>query len=210
MGLWSPARFVFRTLSAIAVCIVTIAVPASSVRASGDGSAQPRSWSDTLGFVERLCGQPDGVVCLGAALTLITLNDFERAEPLALRSCDEGDAVGCMLAGLAGSGQGKLDMALDGYGRACDGGVAAACPMLGDMLILGVRAMEPGWSFERGWSEALVLFERACDLDDGYGCRRAATVYGGGLGVPRQPERSAELRRKACELGDDEACSPRD
>lgn len=185
-------------------------MPVEPVQASDNGNARPRLFRETLDFVERFCGEPGGVLCLSATLSLIMVNDFERAEPVARRSCEEGDAIGCMLAGLSGEGQGKLDVALDGYSRACDGDVAAACPMLGDLLILGVRAMEPGWSFERGWTEALELFERACDLDDGYGCRRAATLYGGGLGVPRQPERAAELRRKACALGDDEACARSD
>lgn len=183
-----------------------LGVSFGTAQASGSGPNHPRAFSETREVAERICNAVGDAICLSGALALIMVNEFERAEPLAVRSCDEGDALGCMLAGLAGEAQGKLGLALDGYGRACDGDVAAACPMLGDLLALGVRAMEPGWSFERGWSEALVLYERACDLDDGYGCSRAATIYGGGLGVPRQPERASRLRRKACGLGENEAC----
>lgn len=175
--------------------------------AAGGAGTEPRTFDENREVAERVCEEVGTTVCLTATLALITVHEFEAAEALAVRSCEGGDPLACMLAGLAGAGQGKFGIAIDGYGRACDGGVAVACPMLGDMLVLGVRAMEPGWSFERGWSEALSLFHRACDLGDSYGCRRAASIYSGGLGVPRQQERAASFRRKACALGDSDACS---
>lgn len=159
------------------------------------------------GEIERVCAAKGGGTCSPEVLGHLLSGEYAPAERLAARSCDDGNLADCYLVGLAGSIQGKIDLTLRSYTRACDGGLAAVCPVLGDLLILGVRKNEPGWTFARGWTEALVLFERACDLSDGYGCARAATVYGGGLGVPPQPERAAQLRRKACALGDDEACA---
>ena len=159
------------------------------------------------GEIERVCENDRGTTCSTEVLGHLLSGEYGPAERLAARSCDDGNLADCYLVGLAGSAQGKIGLTLRNYTLACDGGLAVVCPLLGDLLILGVRKNEPGWSSERGWREALILFERACDLDDGYGCRRAATLYGGGLGVPREPEHAEQLRRKACALGDDEACA---
>ncbi len=46
----------------------------------------------------------------------------------------------------------------------------------------------------------------ACDGDDALGCTILAELYARGDGVVQDADMASELRRRACELGHEEAC----
>ena len=60
---------------------------------------------------------------------------------------------------------------------------------------------------QQRYTEAMPLFERACNSGSMEGCKNLGLLYKAGLGVPRDYAHTRGLLRKACEGGNNEACA---
>jgi len=151
----------------------------------------------------------------------------ENYEP----GCSEGRAADCYLAGeewvrkAHQSGYSPHDeaaqplyaTAIKAYARGCELGDARSCTSLASEIQHGIGA-------ERDVAAAAQLFEKACTLGYGPGCRYAAEMYESGsqarlqtlkpqpvpttpkADVPRNVPRAVEYHGRACELDDPQAC----
>lgn len=79
----------------------------------------------------------------------------------------------------------------------CDEMSDAHCWHQADLLLQGSK---------RSQTQAVELLERSCTAESGPGCRLLAEALEEGKGVEANPGRAAELRIKACELGQTEVC----
>lgn len=121
-----------------------------------------------------------------------------RALSLHERACDLADPEGCRSAAAihervpeGGSRQTQgASRAVAFYQRACDLDDAEAC-------FIAARLLAAGEGIEPDPPRALALFARLCDDGFAIACARAAALA---------PERQGEYRRRACVLGDADAC----
>jgi TPR repeat protein len=85
--------------------------------------------------------------------------------------------------------------------RACEESNGHACANLGYLTAYGRAG-------EGGVPEAVELYAKGCELDSALGCTNLASVLmEGGWGVEADPARAIVALRKACTLGDEEACA---
>ena len=159
-------------------------------------------------FLERGCALGDGGGCtlLGGsyAAGLGVPENLPRARELEGKGCELGDALGCMSLGVAyrkGSGvrqDGSRANAL--FERACDFRYGHGCRER------GLNEVREGTA--ESWSRANAWFQKACDLGEARSCNELGSNLLGGRGGPPDPQRGSALRRRACELGLQEACAP--
>jgi len=118
------------------------------------------------------------------------------------RACDAGHDWSCTRLGLLHElGQGvprDTGRALALYAATCARGFAAGCTRQG---VVHLSRGTPGEA-----EVASSWLRRGCDGHDAEGCALLAALYDAGQGVPRDPSRAAELRRRACAGGFDPSC----
>ena len=124
--------------------------------------------------------------------------DTERAKALTRKACSVGLLQACEQACDAGNGSACFALgdrlarvkdsdtgrAKRAYERACNAAAAEGC------YALGLRTKDS--------EEALPLFQRACSLDDPFGCLAAAQYYHAGRGMEVALDRAARLYEQAC------------
>ena len=120
------------------------------------------------------------------------------------KACELGSMWGCYgLARHLDSGRGiarDLERAVALYRRACKGNDAAACSELGSLH-------EQGRGVPSDLGEAVRLHDKACTMGCPPCCAvLAALLDKGGPGLEKDPARAADLRKRACAGGYQEAC----
>lgn len=127
-----------------------------------------------------------------------------QAVSLHEQACQSSDRRACLrLFEILARGDGltrDLSRAIGFAERACSLGEKAACLPAGRWYLTG----EGG---RRDASRAADLLERACEgKGSALGCCALATVYAAGSGVVANPSQARSLFRKACSLGEGQAC----
>lgn len=129
--------------------------------------------------------------------------DPVRANEFYRRGCAAGSLAGCHDLAMSlrdGDGVAKdVAKAAELFKRACDGDYANACSGLAELHRDGAL---PG-----GEQEATALFQKACDLGDGVGCRNVGIRFRYGRGATPDPIRAAAAYKRGCELGEMMACN---
>jgi TPR repeat protein len=127
-------------------------------------------------------------------------SDAQQALKLFSKGCDGGDFIACTNAGfiLAGGGGASVQRddakALEFARRACFGGEAVACGNAGYKIELGESVpADPG--------AALVLYARACKLQDSQCFRGGMLLATGAAGVPKDDAAAKQLLDKSCGAG---------
>ncbi|WRA30882.1 sel1 repeat family protein [Helicobacter pylori] len=59
---------------------------------------------------------------------------------------------------------------------------------------------------KQDFSKARKYFEKACDLNNGKGCKNLGSLYYNGDGVKQDSKKAATMFEKACELKESDAC----
>lgn len=122
-------------------------------------------------------------LCVGTAVVFLRWRDEAQHRVVVdhKRLCAEGDRSAC-----------------DVLRSACLKRSAEGCLALADTYLgAGPRHDAP---------EGARLLAEACDHNLVEACRRAADLYSAGRDVPEDSGRAAELRRRACALGDRGSC----
>lgn len=126
--------------------------------------------------------------------------DPRRGFQLIDDSCKRGAEAACLAVAEAyASGTGtRRDpaKAKDMYGTLCDKGASSACVELGSLL--GKEGQK---------SQALTLYQKACDDGDASGCNAAGYAHYTGAGTGWNVQQAANGYMKACNLGDATGCS---
>lgn len=81
------------------------------------------------------------------------------------------------------------------------GGGLMAEPNPEELVLLGIKSYE-----RQDFSKAKGYFEKACDLNNGWGCNNLGDSYQNGEGVEKDLTKAAQFYSKACKLGDRKAC----
>jgi TonB family protein len=171
-------------------------------RAYASGIGVTRDPSKAAKLLNKACDADVAESCSALAELLETGDgvprDAERARALARKACavgsrqmcekacDAGNGSACValgdrLAQVKDSNTGRVKRA---YERACNAAAAEGC------YDLGLRTKDP--------EEALPVFQRACSLEDPFGCLAVAQYYHVGRGVEVALDRAARLYEQAC------------
>ncbi|WQY73038.1 SEL1-like repeat protein [Helicobacter pylori] len=59
---------------------------------------------------------------------------------------------------------------------------------------------------EKDLIKAAYFYSKACDLNNGGGCKNLGVLYHNGEGVEKNLTKADQYFSKACKLGDQEAC----
>ncbi len=160
----------------------------------GDGDAHRAQ----LAF-ERACKAGDRDGCLRLAKAVGDAGDSVRAAAMFLAGCEKRVAEACAgAADLYSAGNGvEVDevRAKALRTKACDLGDESAC-----------LALAGGLEESEHAASAVAIYKRLCDRGSGAGCYRLALLYSEGDGVPADEKRAGRLFKRACDLGDSEAC----
>ena len=117
-------------------------------------------------------------------------------------ACDGDDGRACQeLAGRYLTGRGVArdpERAIALYAKACHAGVGHACG--------SAAALLEHESPRRDLRRAAELHDLACRRGVSLSCLHLAELLEEGRVLPADPARAAELRRRACSLGREEAC----
>ncbi|GAA9685250.1 hypothetical protein VH58_02080 [Helicobacter pylori] len=70
-----------------------------------------------------------------------------------------------------------------------------------ELVLLGIKSYE-----KQDFSKARKYFEKACDLNNGWGCSFLGVLYYNGDGVKQDSKKAVALFEKACKLGYKKAC----
>ncbi|MGL2490002.1 tetratricopeptide repeat protein [Helicobacter pylori] len=81
------------------------------------------------------------------------------------------------------------------------GGGLMAEPNPKELFDLGVESYKA-----KDYIQAEKYFEKACDLNNGVGCKNLGFLYEYGEGVEKDLTKAAYFYSKACKLGSQEAC----
>ncbi|MDZ5287654.1 tetratricopeptide repeat protein [Helicobacter pylori] len=81
------------------------------------------------------------------------------------------------------------------------GGGLMAEPNPKELFDLGVESYKA-----KDYIQAEKYFEKACDLNNGVGCKNLGFLYECGEGVEKDLTKAAYFYSKACKLGSQEAC----
>lgn len=112
-------------------------------------------------------------------------------------ACLAGDSpVACRMIGERTAKRGRPEDALRYLSLGCEGGDARACRTFGGQALRYTDLVEANASMS-----ALDAFLRACEVDDGMGCDRAAHLL-----RSSDPARSQELYARGCALGYASSC----
>jgi TPR repeat protein len=158
-----------------------------------------RDVDKSLALYRKACDGSYFAACDSLGLLLASgdgvTHDIAAATALFRKACDGGAMHGCTSLGY-GYERGRgvtadLGKARALYMKACDGGDYQGCDNTG---LLDVGSDD---------KNALVMFDRGCKLESGYGCMRAADLY-------RAAHRTAEATeryRHACRRNETSACA---
>jgi TPR repeat protein len=133
--------------------------------------------------------------CAALGVLRVVEGRTKEARPFLALACSAGDATGCMLLGVWHENFGAVADAVPPLTTACERDQGLACRALGLLYARG-RVTNPGKM------SSAALFERACDLDDAFGCYNLAIEreHRGDYAAAAAPV------RKACKLDPDEQC----
>jgi TPR repeat protein/serine/threonine protein kinase len=158
-----------------------------------------RDLSEGRALFGRACdgGEPAGCLRLAKLEASAAEPDPSKVETLYTKACENGEPEGCVHLGEAlesgSSGLGQdLVRAASLYRSGCDQGSMRGCTNLANLAYQGAGGLEK--SAER----SVELNDRACRGGDAVGCARLGMLYALGHGVPKSPERAAQLFRDAC------------
>jgi TPR repeat protein len=156
------------------------------------GLGTPRDVQYALVLYSNACEKKIADACAGVGNVLVDEGHPKDALAWYLAACDGGAAWGCDGAGdllYYGRGVGAdLPRAASLYDRACTGGLEWGCNGAGNV------------AFSRGdLPRALVLYDGACDRGVAWACASEAHLVD-------DPKRAAELKARACDGGDRDAC----
>lgn len=159
-----------------------------------------------FGAYATACEEEDGLGCLALAehgqafgLTSATIAAYRtRAYPLLERSCARGEAPGC--AALAAETK-DAATARALWTKACDGGSATGCASLADVLDDPARKAAM-------MKRAGALAEEGCIANRARDCFLAARSRMGKDSPEIDRRHAAIYMRKACALGELQACAP--
>lgn len=117
-------------------------------------------------------------------------------------ACNGGEGGGCFSRGLEFDKDNKpiissIDISF--IKKACDFYYTIACEYLGNFMLDGIGTTKD----EKG---AIIVFETACEFDNGLNCYYAAKMYESGKGVVKSTDKAKELALKACDNSVAEAC----
>jgi TPR repeat protein len=137
------------------------------------------------------------------ALTAVVVGGAVRVDDLE-KACDGGDARACVRGAhaLLHATLVRADDACAGamLTKACAADDGDSCANLGYLVAYGRFGAG-------GVTDAVTHYAKGCDLGSALGCTNLAAVLAeGGWGVEADPARALASLRKACGLGDDEAC----
>jgi TPR repeat protein len=137
------------------------------------------------------------------AFTAVVVGGAVRVDDLE-KACDGGDARACVRGAhaLLHATLVRADDARAGamLTKACAADDGDSCANLGYLVAYGRYGND-------GVREAVRHYEKGCELNSSLGCTNLAAVLAeGGWGVEADPTRALAALRKACGLGDDEAC----
>jgi TPR repeat protein len=140
--------------------------------------------------------------------------DAARARELFERACRGRDASGCLDLALdtaAVAPTGPLPCAtnaacapmLKSNHEICEYGNDAACLTALDLYRFLLKACDTG----RACTEIGAVLQSACDAGHGPACVRLADIYSRGRGIAGARAKVLDLRRRACEAGEIDACA---
>jgi TPR repeat protein len=170
-------------------------------------------------LLRRACDAKVPLGCGGLGSLYGVQGKFDKARALLERGCAMGDALSCeSLGGQAlGADGGKppADIVAASrkanvyYKRACELGSGTAC---GFCAVFIVDKMVEGTA-----KEALDLYVKACSSGMAIACRQAAELLEKNTPESKElaagydaPRLTADLRKRACKLGDEKACPKTD
>lgn len=140
-----------------------------------------------------------GAFCSSAADDVERAGDLAGARRLYRAACDGGDRLGCQeLSRMLTHGRGgpaDVAGALVAAARGCEAGLAHSC------MLAGAAEHE-----RDDVVAAAVWYQRACDRYDSEGCNRLAIYASQGRLAPADEGKALVLFRRACELGNLNAC----
>jgi hypothetical protein len=135
--------------------------------------------------------------------------DHEKSLVYFRAGCEAGEGRVLACVGLA-------DVYLDGLGTAmdraraieilepaCEGDVPLACSRLGLIHTRGMGVPDDEAHHRIGTK----YYDKACRLGEAGACVHLAELYRSGTGVPFDPRKARAFFQKACDAGDDSACS---
>ncbi|MFZ5439274.1 MAG: SEL1-like repeat protein [Myxococcota bacterium] len=168
-------------------------------------AAAERKYGYAVQTWEAACGQNDGRSCRSAGLMYLNGQgvslDGAKARDFFTRACELKNAQGCETLGwqLASGTLIAKDTkaALKAMERACE---------LGRCFELG-SAQFNGTLGPKNLAQARATFEKGCASDDVNACNSAGWMFYEKIGLPRDPGKAATLFSKACDLGNQLACS---
>ncbi|GAA7503147.1 hypothetical protein VN0020_03720 [Helicobacter pylori] len=70
-----------------------------------------------------------------------------------------------------------------------------------ELFDLGVKSIEA-----KDYIQAKKYFEKACDLNNGWGCNNLGDSYQNGEGVEKDLTKAAQFYSKACDLNNNKGC----
>lgn len=70
-----------------------------------------------------------------------------------------------------------------------------------ELLNLGIKNYE-----KQDFSKARKYFEKACELNNGWGCNNLGDSYQNGEGVEKDLTKAAQFYSKACDLNNNKGC----
>lgn len=117
-------------------------------------------------------------------------------------ACNGGEGGGCLSRGLEFDKDGEpiiSSIDINYIKKGCDTYFTIACEYLGKFMFEGIGTSKD----EKG---ALLVFETACDFDNGINCLYAAKIYEDGKIVDKSIIKAKELALKACDNSVSEAC----
>ncbi|UQA58503.1 tetratricopeptide repeat protein [Polyangium aurulentum] len=135
--------------------------------------------------------------------------DQEKSLVYFRTGCEAGEGRVLACVGLA-------DVYIDGLGAevdraraiailapACEGDVPLACSRLGQIHTTGMGVPDD----EAHHRVGAKYYDKACRLGEAGACVHLANLYRSGTGVPFDPRKARAFFQKACDAGDDFACS---
>lgn len=73
--------------------------------------------------------------------------------------------------------------------------------LFADLILNGDKEYREG-----NYEKAMLIYKKACDIDNGKGCNHVATMYIKANGVEQDPKKAISFITKACDLKEAKAC----
>ena len=155
------------------------------------------------------CDTGDGASCNSMALLLNEQRNTPEAHMMAatgfIRACELGETAGCKNGLIQYFGDRNSMQSVEaqnlaaGLAQNCANGDGEACYLLGFGVERGSISVVPG-------STAGSLYEQACNLNEPRGCSGLANRLVRGADGSPDPVSAARYLRRACDLGQEDAC----